>query len=55
MAGAELRTERSDAAQGHFLALAECLRDLEMVGLLGRLGEIYVEFLRERVSKTTDH
>lgn len=34
----------SDEAQGHFLALAELLRDMGMQDLFGRLAELYIEF-----------
>ncbi|MBX5466340.1 MAG: hypothetical protein K6U14_02430 [Firmicutes bacterium] len=34
----------TDEAQGHFLALAELLRDMGMQDLLGRLAELYLEF-----------
>lgn len=49
MASREGPADRSDAAQGHFLALAELLREMNMIDLLGRLGEVYVEFMRARL------
>ncbi|AEJ41588.1 hypothetical protein TPY_3436 [Sulfobacillus acidophilus TPY] len=33
-----------DEAQGHFLALADLLRELGRTDLLGRLAELYLEF-----------
>lgn len=33
-----------DAAQGHFLALADILRDLGFEDIFGRLAELYCEF-----------
>jgi hypothetical protein len=34
----------ADEARGHFLALAEVLRELEQEDLLGRLAQLYMDF-----------
>lgn len=34
----------ADEAQGHFLALADLLREMGLDDLLGRLAEIYLDF-----------
>jgi len=33
-----------EQAQGHFLALADILRDLEFEDIFGRLAELYCDF-----------